>query len=66
MIHQLNLKSERTYVTKERALKAINSMFSDSNFRYLIVRNDEGRFYPICIGHEAVQAGTHFHFVTVA
>lgn len=65
MIKQSHLKPNKTYATKANVLKALAS-FNEASFQYMIVRNDEGRWFPICIGPEALRAGTHFHFVTMA
>lgn len=58
--------SSKVYVTEENAVKAVQTRFPHQTFRFMIVSTPDGKFYPICIGQDAVTAGTHFHFVTVS
>ena len=60
------LTSSKYYKTKDNAIKAVESRFPDATFRYLITHDVHMGFYPICIGDDALKAGTHFHFVTVS
>ena len=69
MTKKFTLTPSKTYKTEENATKAVQDLFDNTPqlyIRFIVVENKEGRFYPICIGTDAVQAGTHFHFVTIA
>lgn len=32
------------------------------HFRYIVMRTEEGRLFPVFLGQEAITWGTHFHF----
>ena len=55
----------KTYATKANAVKAvekkdIQDSIGGKLIRYTVIQNEEGRWYPIFIGEQAVQAGVHF------
>lgn len=60
----LDLKPAKTYLTRDRAIKATEGYPGFKDVTYVVVVNAEGRFYPLCIGNSAISAGTHFHFAT--
>ena len=64
----IDLSSSKTYATKANAIKAVEKFFGDNRpeLRYTIYRNDEGRFFPVFLGTDALHAGIHFHFTVVA
>lgn len=66
MAKHITLTSSKLYATEENAVKAVQKRFSMTTFRFIVVCNEQGKFYPICLGPEALHAGTHFHFVTCA
>ncbi len=55
----------KTYATFANADKAVRAKFENTDLRYLIAATPEGRFFPVLIGQEAVQAQAHFHFSVV-
>lgn len=62
MANEVELIPYRTYATKQNMEKAIAKypqITANHNLRYLVMTNAEGRFYPIFLGQEAVQAGVH-------
>lgn len=69
MAHLLKLTANKTYATKENAVKAVEKKLgandqhpADTQLHYLVIQNDEGRWFPLFIGERALQAGIHFHF----
>jgi hypothetical protein len=55
----------KTYATEASAIEAAEANFAQTDLRYLMMKTDEGRFYPLFIGETAVQGGVHFHFCVV-
>ena len=55
----------KTYATEASATKAAEAKFGKTDLRYLMMKTEEGRFYPLFIGEPAVKAGVHFHFCVV-
>ena len=51
-----------TYATRANAIKAFEKKFAEHNVRYVIMQTEEGRFYPVGLGENAVQNMVHFHF----
>ncbi len=52
----------KTYATRENAIKAVEKKFGNENdFRYLVIQDNEGRWFPVAIGEKAVLAGAHFY-----
>lgn len=69
MAKLITLEMTKTYATRENAIKAVEKKFpaSDSdNLRYMTLQHTDGRWYPVFIGQQALQAGVHFHFHVVA
>lgn len=65
MTNGTNKYEGATYATRENAIKAFVKKFgTDVDFNWFIAVNTDGRFYPLCIGQRALNAGTHFHFCT--
>lgn len=52
----------KTYATEANAIKAVEKHDISPELRYFIMRNDEGRFFPVFIGMKAIEAGMHFRF----
>jgi len=55
----------KTYATEVSAIKAAENKFGKTDVRYLVMKTEEGRFYPLFIREAAVKAGVHFHFCVV-
>ena len=49
----------KTYANIKNLKKAVEKL---ERFRYVVSVTDEGRFYPIFIGEDALAQGVHFHF----
>lgn len=71
--HLMQLVANKTYATKENAIKAVQKKFGpnhehfgSADVRYVVLQNDEGRFFPLFIGTSALHAGVHFHFNVAA
>ena len=61
----LKLECVKSYATEENAKKAVEKLYANSDLRYFIARTDDGRFFPVFLGQEAVTAGVHFNFNVV-
>lgn len=64
----------KTYKTEANAIKAVEAKLGTGDtstkafpagLRYMVVKTEEGRYYPLFIGESAVHAGVHFHFNVV-
>lgn len=54
-----------SYATRENAIRAVEKKFPEADndqLRYIIHQLPDGRFPPVFIGMDALQAGVHFHF----
>ncbi len=63
----LVITPNKTYATAANAVKAVDAKFPSttpeySQLRYIMQTTAEGRFYPLFIGSQSIQAGVHFHF----
>ena len=54
--------ASKTYATEANAIKAVEKCEITDELRYFIMRNDEGRFFPVFVGMKAIEAGMHFRF----
>lgn len=61
---EFQIAAPKTYVSKENARKAVAKIGAE-RLRHFIMQNDEGRFFPVFVGQEAIQEGIHFHFNVV-
>lgn len=66
MARNVQLESNKTYANEANAIKAVQDKYGDTDIRFTIVYNKEGRCYPILFGQEALDHQTWFSFVTVA
>lgn len=57
-------KHSSTYATEENADRAIAKKGFDG-FRHFMMRTEDGRWFPVFVGQDAMQAGVHFHFHVV-
>lgn len=60
MAHYTEIIPSRTYKTLESAKK--NAEKVEWDIRYFIQKTEDGRFFPVFIGQEAVQHGLHFGY----
>lgn len=66
MAKLLTITPSKTYATAQNAQRAVDKVFpSESDLRYIMMRTEDGRFYPLFIGMSAIEAGVHFHFNVV-
>lgn len=58
--------STKTYATRERAIKAFLDLYPAATvkFNWMVATTPQGRFFVVCVGQRALDAGTHFHFMT--
>lgn len=65
MAKLINLEPNKTYATRENAVKAVEKKFGGEQYAhltYIIHTHTDGRFFPVFLGERAVQAMVHFHF----
>ena len=65
----INIQPTKTYATAENAQRAVDKKIVNpelADLRYMVVQHADGRFYPLFVGMEALNAGIHFHFNVVA
>jgi hypothetical protein len=66
-MRKIIITPNRTYATAANAEKAVIAKFEDrGNSRYFIMKTEEGRYFPVFLGEEAVHEMVHFHFNVVA
>lgn len=67
-VNEITVEAVKTYASPKNVRRAVEKLFphepTDRSkiLRYVIMTNDEGRFFPVFIGAEAISAGVHFHF----
>jgi len=69
MIQHIELNPNKTYATRENAVKAVEKAFGErvtaqngERLSYILSVNAAGRFFPVFLGERALQAGVHFTF----
>lgn len=64
MNRKFEINAPKTYATEANADKAVAKKgFED--LRHFMMRTEDGRFFPVFVGQEAINAGVHFHFNVV-
>ena len=73
MSKHIKLTPTKTYRIAENAHKAVAKKFPPTiethglgPLRYILMTTDEGRFFPVFIGVNAMHYGVHFHFNVLA
>ena len=66
MARIVNIIGHKTYATEANAIKAVEKCDISDELRYFIMKNDEGRFFPVFVGLRAIEAGMHFRFNCIA
>ena len=66
MARLVKLESNKTYATEANVVKAVEKCTAFKDLRYFITRNDEGRYFPVFIGQQALTEQVHFFFSVVA
>lgn len=66
---KIQIKGVKTYKTVANAEKAVrdagcDELISHRNLpiRWFVTQGEDGRYFPVFIGEDAVQAGIHFKF----
>lgn len=66
----IELEANKTYKTRANAIKAVDDFFAGREggctHRYFITVGEDGRFFPVFIGQQAVTDMLHFRFNVVA
>jgi hypothetical protein len=65
MLKLIELENNKTYATEENAIKAVEKYFgkdTDASLTYFIYRDENYRYFPVFVGHDAIEAGVHFVF----
>ena len=67
--HHFIPTANKTYATKANALKAVEKVFGanephfgSADVRFVLMQNDEGRWFPIFFGQSALSNGVHHKF----
>ncbi|CAB5221544.1 hypothetical protein UFOVP245_182 [uncultured Caudovirales phage] len=64
MNRKFDIVANKTYATEDNADKAVaKAGFSD--LRHFMMTDEDGRFFPVFVGQEAMQRGAHFQFNVV-
>lgn len=75
MITNQKFEGVNSYATYQNAVNAVEKKLGkgwmadpqeQGDYRYIIQATEDGRFRPVFIGQNCLQAGTHFHFATTA
>ena len=61
---EFTITAPRTYATKENARKAVEKAGIE-HVRHFYMTNDEGRWFPVFVGQNALDHGVHFRFNVV-
>lgn len=64
MNREFQITAPKTYATKENARKAVAKTGCEG-YRHFYMQTEEGRWFPMFVGLEALQAGVHFHWNVV-
>lgn len=61
----IELNPVRTYATAANAIKAVDKKLTNEDLKNKLrwyIAEQNGRFFPIFLGEQALQHGMHFHF----
>ena len=64
MNREFTIIAPKTYKTADNARKAVLKVGLEG-IRHFIMTGEDGRFFPVFVGQDAMQAGAHFHFNVV-
>ncbi len=66
-MRHIELTPVNTYATKANAIKAVEKKYgTNGESRFFIMQSDDGRFFPVFCGMQALNEGVHFNFNVVA
>lgn len=61
MAFLVEVEAAKTYATKENCIKAVEKVYGEArDLRYMVVLNEQGRWYPVFIGETALRYMVHF------
>jgi hypothetical protein len=73
MAHHFAPTPDKTYATRENAVKAVEKaygpneeLYGAAELHYITMQNPEGRWFPVFIGERALQRGVHHKFCVMA
>lgn len=66
MARILKIEAPKTYASEQNAIKAVEKCNMSDELRYIIMKNDDDRFFPVFIGMKAIEYGVHFRFNVIA
>jgi hypothetical protein len=61
MNREFTITACKTYATKENAVKAV-AKTGDETFRHFYMTDENGRWFPVFTGMEAIENGVHFRW----
>jgi len=61
-----DIKSQKTYKTKENLIKAIDALGFPDNIRYVVTQDENGRYFPYFIGTTALENQLFRYFPVIA
>lgn len=64
MNREFEITPVKTYATKENARKAVEKK-GHEEYRHFYMVTEEGRWFPVFVGQDAMQNGVHFHWNVV-
>lgn len=59
------IESSKTYANEKNAIRAVEKA-GLSGLRHFLMKDDDGRVFPVFVGIEALHRGVHFHFNVIA
>lgn len=64
MATKFEIQPTKTYATEANAVKAVAKVYGGETdgLRYFVMKNAEGRFFPVFVGDTAVNESVFFHF----
>lgn len=61
MAYLVEVEAAKTYATHENCVKAVQKVYGEVNeLRYMVCKNEAGRYFPVFIGETALRYMVHF------
>ena len=71
--HEIRLTPNKTYATRENARKAVEKVYGpnedlqgSADLRWLLVQTEDGRWFPVFVGEQALRYQAFARFACVA
>ncbi len=61
MNREFTITAPKTYATKENAVKAV-AKTGDQDHKHFYMTDENGRWFPVFVGLEAIEKGIHFRW----